>query len=45
MRAAVSADRSELLTRGEIYRALWIQGAAIVVAQFVITGIIVPLLS
>ena len=30
MRDAVGADRGELVTRGEFYRALWIQGAGIV---------------
>ena len=28
--AAAETDRSELVTRGEFYRALWIQGAGIV---------------
>ncbi|MCY3748332.1 MAG: hypothetical protein OXG64_03460 [Chloroflexi bacterium] len=27
---AAGSDRSELVTRGELYRALWIQGAGIV---------------
>ncbi len=30
MREAAGADRSELVTRGELYRALWISGAGIV---------------
>ena len=30
MREAAGADRGELVTRGELYRALWIQGAGIV---------------
>ena len=30
VRDAAGADRSELVTRGELYRALWIQGAGIV---------------
>lgn len=30
MQAAAGADRAELVTRGELYRALWIQGAGIV---------------
>ena len=30
MREAAGADRAELVTRGELYRALWIQGAGIV---------------
>lgn len=30
MRDAAGADRDELVTRGELYRALWIQGAGIV---------------
>ena len=44
MRAAAGADREELVTRGELYRALWIQGAALVGAQIAIAGIIVALL-
>lgn len=28
--AAARADRSELVTRGDLYRALWIQGAGII---------------
>ena len=45
LRQAVSADRGELVTRGELYRALWIQGAALIGAQIAIAGIIVTLLS
>ena len=30
MRDAAGADRAELVTEGELYRALWIQGAGIV---------------
>ena len=30
VRDAAGADRGELVTRGELYRALWIQGAGIV---------------
>ena len=30
MRDAAGADRGEPVTRGELYRALWIQGAGIV---------------
>ena len=30
IRDAAGADRGELVTRGELYRALWIQGAGIV---------------
>ena len=30
MRKAAGADRAELVTRDELYRALWIQGAGIV---------------
>ena len=30
LRTAAGADRGELVTRGELYRALWIQGAGIV---------------
>ena len=29
MRDAAGADRGELVTRGELYRALWMQGAAL----------------
>lgn len=45
MRHAAAADRAELVTRGEFYRALWIQGAAIVGAQIAIAGLIVTLLT
>ena len=30
LRVAADADRGELVTRGEFYRALWTQGAGIV---------------
>ena len=30
LRSAAGADRGELVTRGELYRALWFQGAGIV---------------
>ena len=30
MRDAAGTDRAELVTKGELYRALWIQGAGIV---------------
>ncbi len=30
MRDAAGADRGELVTRSELYRALWIQGAGII---------------
>lgn len=30
MNAAAGADRSELVIRGDLYRALWIQGAGII---------------
>ena len=30
LRVAAEDDRGELITRGEFYRALWIQGAGIV---------------
>ena len=30
MRDAAGADRGEFVTRGELYRALWIQGTGIV---------------
>ena len=45
LHAAAGADRGELVTRSELYRALWIQGAALVGAQITIAGIIVALLS
>ena len=45
MRAAAGADRDELVTCGELYRALWIQAAALIGAQIAIAGIIVTLLS
>ena len=45
MRRAAEADRGELATRGEFYRALWIQAAALIGAQIAIAGFIVHLLS
>ena len=41
---ADAADPGELVTRGELYRALWIQGAALIGAQIAIAGFIVHLL-
>ena len=45
LRAAAGADRDELVTRGELYRALWIQAAALIGVQIAIATIIVTLLS
>ena len=56
LRRAVSADRDELATkadlaelraatRADLYRALWIQAAALIGAQIAIAGFIVHLLS
>ena len=45
MRRAAGADRGDLVTRGEFYRALWIQAAALIGAQIVIAGFVVHLLS
>ena len=45
MRDAQGADRGDLATRGELYRALWLQTAALIGAQIAITGFIVHLLS
>ena len=52
LRTAADADRSELATKAdigilrvELYRALWIQTAALVGAQIAIAGFIVNLLS
>ena len=42
---ATKADLRELVTRGEFYRALWIQAAALIGAQIAIAGLIVTLLS
>ena len=44
LRAAAEADRAELVTRGELYRALWIQAAALIGAQIAIAGFVVHLL-
>ena len=44
LRDAASADRGELVTRGELYRALWIQAAALIAAQIAIAGFVVHLL-
>ena len=52
MRDAAGADREQLATktdlaelRADLYRALWIQAAALVGAQIAIAGLIVTLLS
>ena len=56
MRRAVSADRDELATkadladlraatRADLYRALWIQAAALIGTQLAIAGFVVHLLS
>ena len=56
LRRAVSADRDELATkadlaelraatRADLYRALWIQAAALIGTQLAIAGFIVHLLS
>ena len=52
VRQAVSADRDELATkadlaglRADLYRALWIQAAALIGTQLAIAGFIVHLLS
>ncbi len=45
MRRAAGAGRGELVTRGERYRALWIQAAALIGAQIAIAGFVVHLLS
>ena len=45
MRDAAGAERGELVTRGEFYRALWIQAAALIGAQIAIAGFVVHLLS
>ena len=39
-----AAGRGELATRGDLYRALWIQAAALIGAQIAIAGFIVHLL-
>ena len=44
VRDAAGADHTELVTRGELYRALWIQAAALIGAQIAIAGFIVHLL-
>ena len=41
---AYAAVRGDLVTRGELYRALWIQAAALIGAQIAIAGFIVHLL-
>ena len=41
MRRAADADRGELVTRGEFYRALWLQAAALIGTQLAIAGFIV----
>ena len=52
MREAAGADRAELATkadlaelRADLYRALWIQAAALIGTQLAIAGFIVHLLS
>ena len=52
VRQAVSADRDELATktnlaelRADLYRALWIQAAALIGTQLAIAGFVVHLLS
>ena len=52
VRQAVSADRGDLATKADLaglearmYRALWIQAAALIGAQIAIAGFIVHLLS
>ena len=45
LRAAAEADRGELVTHGELYRALWIQAAGLIGAQIAIAGFVVHLLS
>ena len=52
MRRAAGADRAELATktdlaelRADLYRALWIQAAALIGTQLAIAGFIVHLLS
>ena len=54
LRQAVSADRDELATKtdpahfatkADLYRALWIQTAALIGAQLAIAGFVVHLLS
>ena len=44
VRDAASTDRGELVTRGQLYRALWIQAAALIGAQIAIAGFVVHLL-
>ena len=52
MREAAGADRAELATkadlaelRADLYRALWIQAAALIGTQLAIAGFIIHLLS
>ena len=45
LRVATEADRGELVIRGELYRALWIQAAGLIGAQIAIAGFVVHLLS
>lgn len=44
VRDAAGADRGELATRGELYRALWNQAAGLVATQIAVAGFIVHLL-
>ena len=41
----IGTDRGEFVTRGEFYRALWIQATALIGPQIAIAGFIVHLLS
>lgn len=43
-RLATKEDLAHFVTRGEFYRALWIQAAALIGAQIAIAGFIVHLL-
>ena len=54
MRAAAGADRADLVTKADLahfatkadlYRALWIQAAALIGTQLAIAGFVVHLLS
>ena len=44
VRDAAGPDRGELATRGELYRALWVQGVALIATQVAVAGFIVHLL-
>ena len=45
MRDAAKADTTEVVTRGELYRALWIQTAALIGAQIAIAAFTVHVLQ